>query len=446
MDRPEALYAWADDVALAYEILGEGPPDVLYLQGFISHVDLNWESPYLARFLRGLAAHGRVIVTDRRGWGCSDRFSPSDVPPLETLAGDLATVMDAAGSERAVLVASNECAMIASLFAASAPDRLLGLVLCDPFPTYAATDETPWMISAAGWREQALRTHADWGTPRWFATATGLKDERERDWLVRYQRAGSAPGAVVAEVERFLSTDPRGVYPSIHVPTLVLASKDGGWDSSPLTAEYLVDRIPRARMVLHDPGETYWLHWYDRGPAIVDEIGRFVAEVREEEAALDRVLATVLFTDIVDSTSRAAAMGDAAWRSLVERHHAAVRSLLARYRGVEVDTAGDGFFATFDGPARALTCARAIVAAVRPLGLEVRAGVHTGECELIAGKVGGLAVSIGARVGALAAPSEVLASQTVKDLVAGSGLRFEGRGSHALKGVPGEWRLYAVTG
>jgi class 3 adenylate cyclase len=335
--------------------------------------------------------------------------------------------------------------MIASFFAASAPERLLGLVLCDPFPTYAATDETPWMISATGWREQAARAHADWGTPRWFASATGLKDERERDWLARYQRSGSAPGAVVAEVDRFLATDPRGIYPSIHVPTLVLASRDGGWDSSPLTAEYLVERIPRARMALHDPGETYWLHWYDRGPAIVDEIGRFITEVREEEAALDRVLATVLFTDIVDSTSTAAALGDAAWRSLVERHHATVRSLLARYRGAEVDTAGDGFFATFDGPARALTCGRAIVAAVRPLGLEVRAGVHTGECELIAGKVGGLAVNIGARVGALAAPSEVLASQTVKDLVAGSGLRFEDRGSHTLKGVPGEWRLYAVT-
>jgi class 3 adenylate cyclase len=245
---------------------------------------------------------------------------------------------------------------------------------------------------------------------------------------------------------RFMRTDVRSILPSIRVPTLVLSSNSGEDFTSPENGRYLASRIPGARLVEIEapPDQFSWLHWYGRAEPILREVGRFLAELRDEEASLDRVLATVLFTDIVNSTSVAARLGDRGWRELVERHHATVRSLLARYRGVEVDTAGDGFFATFDGPARAAKCATAIVGAMKPLGIEVRAGLHTGEVETIAGKAGGMAVVIGARVGAQARPSEVLASRTVKDLTVGSGLVFEDAGERELKGVPDRWQLYRV--
>lgn len=431
-------------MALAHQVVGDGPVDLVYLQGYCSHVDLNWESPHLARFLRGLSSQARLIVTDRRGWGCSDRFSPSDVPPLETLTDDLLAVMDAVGSERAVVFATWECGLVASLFAATYPERAWGLILCDAFPTYAATEETPWLPTATDWEKACDEVRADWGSTRYQP----LPEQREEDWLARYARSSVAPGALIAETRRFLDTDVRGVFPSIQVPTLVLGLQSGevGWKLlSPENGRYLAGRIPRATLVeLTGADEPAWFHWYGRADAILDTVGRFLATIREEQAFFDRVLLTVLFTDIVGSTEKAAELGDRGWRNLVQHHHSTVRALLARYRGREIDTAGDGFFAGFDGPARAVRCAQAIVEAVRPLGLEVRAGLHTGEVETVDNKVGGIAVNIGARVGALAGASEVLVSQTVKDLVAGSGLAFEGRGEHELKGVPGEWRLYAV--
>ena len=446
MNLPETLYAWNGDVAIAYQIVGDGPTDLLYIEGYVSHVELNWESRYLARFLHGLASHSRLIVMDRRGYGCSDRFSPSDVPPLEAIVDDIGAVLDAAGSERAAIFGTTFAGFIAALFAASNPARTAALILGDAFATYSATDETPSMRTPEAWEESRDRIRRSWGTPSWIedqpdSPARSL-DEGERAWFLRWCRSSCGPGTLIAETLRHVHTDIRGILPSIYVPTLVIGDSTGTRFGGAAATRFLADRIRGATLALWPRNDAFL--WYAGSDAIVREIGRFLASVRDEEASLDRTLATVLFTDIVGSTELAARLGDRGWREVVQRHHAAVRGLLGRYRGVEVDTAGDGFFATFDGPARAVRCAEAIVEAVRPLGLELRAGVHTGEVETIAGKAGGLAVVIGARVGAKARPSEILVSQTVKDLTAGSGLTFEDAGEYELKGVPDRWRLYRV--
>jgi class 3 adenylate cyclase/pimeloyl-ACP methyl ester carboxylesterase len=442
VEIPRTRYAWNGDVALAYQVLGEGPTDLVYLQGWSTHLDLGWESPYLSAFLRELAAGRRLILTDRRGWGCSDRFSPTDVPPFEDMTDDLRTVLDATASDRPVIFATVDAAPLAVLFAATYPDRVGGLILCDPTVTFSATDETPWMWTRAGFERWASEVRAEYPLSSWWK---GPADHPERDWFERYVRASISPGALIAELDRFGGTDIRPVLPVVSAPTLVLVDPEG--DESTQSGRFEATRIAGARLE-EIPDETHlnWPHWYGRADGILRSVARFIAEIRDEEARFDRVLATVLFTDIVGSTQRAAALGDHAWRELLERHHAIVRAMLTRYRGVEVDTAGDGFFATFDGPARAVRCAEAILEAVRPLGIEVRAGVHTGEVETIDAKAGGIAVTIGARVGAMAGPSEVLVSQTVKDLVAGSGLTFDDAGEHELKGVPDRWRLYRVMG
>jgi class 3 adenylate cyclase/pimeloyl-ACP methyl ester carboxylesterase len=447
--RPETRYAWNGNVALAYQVFGAGPVDLVYVQGYTSHVDFNWDSPHLARFLRGLGERARVIHTDRRGWGCSDRFSPGDVAPLEVQVDDLVAVMDATGSERAVIFGSIDTCPAAILFAASYPERTAGLVLVDPVVAFYDSEE-----ARREWAEINDRVRREWGTPAYDREY--WTDERAfLDWFVPWTRASVAPGAIAAESDSFGPVDVRGVLSSIHVPTLVVGILEGG-DHVPTfgrleggqavgSGQLVGERINGARLI--EPageGGAGWFHWYQRAPAILEAIGELISGIREEQESFDRVLATVLFTDIVDSTAVAARLGDAGWRTLVERHHSTVRSLLTRYRGSEVDTAGDGFFVTFDGPARAVRCATAIVAAMRPLGVQIRAGVHTGEVEMIGGKTGGLAVVIGARIAAVAGPSEVLASQTVKDLTFGSGLRFDGVGEHTLKGVPDRWHLYRV--
>ena len=437
----ETRFAWNGDVSLAYQVCGQDSTDLLYLQGYCSNVDMNWESPYLSRFLRGLAGHARLIITDRRGWGCSERFTPGHVPDVEILSDDILAVMDAAGSERVSILATYESAVVASLFAATHPDRTRSLILIDPLVTYLPTQETPWMPSLARWQEQIRLVRETWGTLDWPDAPKGS----ERDWFARYARASVTPGGLAAELGSYLHTDIRAVLPSIQVPTLVLVDTDAFYEVPPETGHFAAAKIPDARVVEHSSQGGSHFHWYARGDAIVETVARFLDQVGEEEAEFSRILATVLFTDIVESTKRAAEMGDRRWRDVVERHHATVRALLARYRGTEVDTAGDGFFASFDGPARAVRCAIAIRDAMQPLGIEVRAGLHTGEVETIGDKIGGLAVSMGARVAALAAPSEVLVSQTVRDLMVGSDLMFHERGSHELKGVPGEWRVYAAA-
>ena len=373
------------------------PVDLVYLEGYASHVDMNWESPSFARFLRGLAGHARLIVTDCRGNGCSDRFSPSDIPPIETLVDDLFVVMDAVGSERAVVLATSWLGFVGAQAAAGHPERVAALVLESPLVTFVATEQTPWGVTDEWYDEILEAMRADWGSSRW--PGAEAVSQTEREWYQRWQRASHAPGALIALTRSWRHTDFHGVLPSIHVPTLVIADTDADGLWTPENARYVASKIPGARLVEFSRGFAM-LPWWGEADQIVSEIGRFVAEIGEEEASFDRVLATVLFTDIVGSTSRVAELGDRGWRALVEQHHATVRALLARYRGVEVDTAGDGFFATFDGPIRAIKCAQAIRDAMEPLGLEVRAGLHTGECEKINGKIGGLGVVIGARVGA----------------------------------------------
>jgi class 3 adenylate cyclase len=440
---PETRYAWNGDVALAYQVLGEGPVDLLYLQGWTSNIDLAWDSAFLAPFLRSLATGRRLITMDRRGWGLSDRFSPSEVPAFETLVDDVLVVLNAAGSERAVIFASIECAALASLVAAAHPDRVSALVLCDPLVSFTSTEDRPGANTAEEWETFFTGVRERFPHPGWWE---GPEDHPERAWFDRLLRASEAPGALIAEFRRFRETDIRPLLASVRVPTLVLIDPHGQSDTDPANGRDVSARIPGARLVeVEDAGGLNWLHWYGRADGILRAIDGFLRAIREEEAHLDRVLATVLFTDIVGSTEHAAALGDRGWRDLVERHHAVVRAMLARYGGVEVDTAGDGFFATFDGPARAIRCAQAIADGLRPLGIEIRAGVHTGEVETIDGKAGGIAVNIGARVGAEAGPSEIVASRTVRDLVAGSGLVFEDRGEHELQGVPEPWHLYRVA-
>ena len=443
-DRPETKYAWNGDVALAYQVFGDGPVDLVYCQGYASHIDLNWESPHLARFLRGLGKLARVIHTDRRGLGCSDRFSPGDVAPLEVQVDDLVAVMDEAGSERAVVFGSWETGLASMLLAATFPERVAGLVLCDSFVTFCASEETPWMYSTERWEEINAEVRVGWGTPAWDEGE--FPDEREfLDWFVPWTRASVAPGALVAEGRAFYRVDVRSALSSIHAPTLVIGMP--GSEIITENARFIDERITGSRLI--EPsmaGGEAWLHWYTRAPVILDAVGDLVASIREEQASFDRVLATVLFTDIVDSTATAATIGDAKWRALLEEHDKIAKGIIARFRGTYVRGTGDGLLATFDGPARGVRCAQALVEALTSLGIEIRAGLHTGEIEYGGHDLVGVGVNIGARVGAMAGTSEVWVSSTVKDLVVGSGLTFEDAGEHELKGVPDRWHLYRVVG
>ena len=451
MTAPETRYAkTADDVHIAYQVAGEGPVDIVFVMGWTSDIGLMWEEPSLARFLTRLASFSRLILFDKRGMGLSDRVPDDRLPSLEVRMDDARAVMDAAGSERAVVVGVSEGGPMATLFAATYPERSIALVLFGtgacwmPAPDYpypaSSDEEFERMIEQRerGWgtREFAAQEMKDWGAP------SLANDERSIAWLANYLRHAASPGAAIALSRMNRGIDVRAALPAIHVPTLVLA-RDGDLAFPVEETRWKAERIRGARFVSF-PGVDHFF-WVGEQDQLLDEIERFVVSVRDEEADLDRVLATVMFTDIVGSTAKAAELGDHGWGELVARHHGAVRALLGRFRGKEVDTAGDGFFATFDGPARAVRCAQAIGGAVQDLGLEVRAGVHTGEVETIAGKVGGIAVNVGARIASLAAPSEVLVSSTVRDLVSGSGLAFEDAGEHALKGVPDRWHLYRAV-
>jgi class 3 adenylate cyclase/pimeloyl-ACP methyl ester carboxylesterase len=442
MEHPQTRFAWNGDVSLAYQIVGDQPTDLIYLQGYCSNVDANWENAHLARFLRNLAGHVRLIITDRRGWGCSERFTPGYVPDVDVLTDDILAVMDATASARCSIMTTYESAIVGSLFAATYPDRVRSLILVDPQVTYLPTEDTPWMPTRDRWEEQIRLVRETWGTVDWWDAPAGP----EREWFARYARASVTPGSLAAELSHYLHTDIRAVLPTIQVPTLVLVDTERTYEVPPEAGHFVANKIPGARVVeLSSKGGPHTFHWYARSSAIVAEVARFLAEIGKEEASFERTLATLLFTDIVDSTRQSAALGDRRWREVIERHNGIVRTLLSRYRGTEVDTAGDGFFASFDGPARAVRCALGIAHAVRPLGIELRAGLHTGEVERMADKIGGLSINIAARVAALASPSEVLVSQTVKDLMMGSELLFHDRGVHELKGVPGDWRVYAAA-
>ena len=361
------------------------------------------------------------------------------MPPIDTTVDDLLAVLDAAGSERAVVMTTNFTGYIGAHFAASHPDRTLGLVLESPLVTSHSGEGSPLGLSEEWYEGLIDEIRADWGSPRWGGA--GGQGAVEEEWVARWQRASVAPGALIAECHRHF--DFSGVLSSIHVPTLVLSDTDGSALFDPVNARHVAANVAGAVLVELSRNDCQ-LVWYDGAERIVEEVGRFLSGLNDDRASFDRLLATVLFTDIVDSTAMATALGDREWRSIRERHDVLVRSQLARFRGREVKTMGDGFLATFDGPARAVRCAQAIVRGAEALGIEVRAGLHTGEVELEGDDVSGIAVAIGARVGALAQPSEVLVSQTIRDLTTGSGIVFADRGEHVLKGLPDRWRLYTA--
>jgi class 3 adenylate cyclase len=440
--QPEIRYARSGDVAIAYAVQGDGPSDLVFVHGFVGNLDFELENPYMRPFHDRLASFSRFVMFDRRGTGLSDRMR--EAPTLETRMDDLRAVLNAVGSESAVLFGTFEAASMCLLFAATYPERTRGLVLYNPVAKGSAAPDYPWAQPPEAWRRLSLDEFvATWGTVEAVSEqvrvmAPSFADDAEFiRTIMRNHRLGASPGAALTIRRMAADVDIRDILPVVRVPTLVL--------NMPATrgeAEYVSARIPGARRT-EVPGPDYmvWL----LGDRVYDDVEQFVHSLREEGEA-ETVLATVLFTDIVGSTAKAAALGDRAWADLVQRHHSLVRSHLDRFRGRELDTAGDGFFAAFDGPIRAIRCATTIGMSLRDLGLEVRAGLHTGECEIAGEKLSGLAVNIGARVAARAQPGEVLVTSTVKDLVAGSQLEFEDRGVAELKGVPGEWRLYAVHG
>lgn len=440
---PKTRYAKSGQIHIAYQVLGEGPLDLVLAQGWISHLELLWEQPALARFLRRLASFSRLIVFDKRGTGLSDPVPIEQLPTLEQRMDDVRAVLDATGSERAALMGISEGGPMNLLFAATHPARTAALILFGSFARLSRAPDYPWG-TPADVRDKLLdHIEAQWGTGVVLsALAPSHKDDPQmREWWARFQRQAASPGAAVALLRMAYDTDVRSALPAISAPTLIL-HRTGDRMIPAEHGRYLARHIQAAKY-LELPGQDHFPFLGD-ADALLDEIREFLTGTREGGEP-DRVLATVLFADIVGSTERAAQLGDHRWRELLEGYYELARRELARFRGREVDTAGDGFFAAFDGPARAIRCAGAISSAVRPLGIEVRAGLHTGECEVMGEKVGGIAVHIGARVASQAGPGEVLVSSTVKDLVAGSGLRFEDRGVHALKGVPGEWRLFAVA-
>jgi class 3 adenylate cyclase len=433
VEVPDVSYAQSGDISIAYQALGEGPPDLVFLP-FLANIYTLWQAPGFAEFGRRLATGRRLIVVNPRGVGLSDRPRGYTV---ESRMDDIRAVMDDVGSERATVVGMAEQGATCAFFAASYPDRVERLVLYNPWGRFVSDEEDRDRRLA-----EARRDREKWGrrdqledmartiNPQWGDDPEYLK------WFVWHHRLTASPAAWVEFRRMQIELDITDVLSAIRIPTLVISK-----EFIRREGEAVAKEIPNCEHVVV-PGRGGAMQENDH---TAEAIEAFLAGA-EQQRIPDTVLATVLFTDLVGSTERAVELGDRAWRELLEQHHSAVRRELERYRGVEVDTAGDGFFASFDGPARAIACAQTITARVSDLGLEVRAGIHTGECERVGEKIAGMAVNVGARVSGAAGPGEVLVSGTVKDLVAGSGIEFEDRGAHELKGVPGEWRLFAVRG
>lgn len=443
MEVPETRYARSGDVSIAYQVTGEGPVDLVRVPGFVSNVELEWQMPTVAAFNRRLAEFCRLIRFDKRGTGMSDRVG---IAPLETRMDDVRAVMDAVGSPRAALLGSSEGGPLSLLFAATYPERTTALILWSAFPRYTWAPDYPWGLTPREAQEEndaLLRSWSDREELEKAVDAFANTDPDTRRALAAIWRQSASPRDVEALSRMTYELDVRHVLSAITAPTLVM-NRTGDDRVNVEGSRYLAEHIPGARYV-EFLGADHVIASGETAPVLAEIEGILATASENSQAEPDRVLSTVLFTDIVGSTAKAAELGDRGWRELLERHHSLVRRELTRYRGRELDTAGDGFFASFDGPARAIQCARTIAEGVGELGLEIRAGLHTGECELLDNKVAGIAVSIGARVAAQASPGEVLVSQTVKDLVVGSGITFDDRGTQALKGVPGEWRLYAVA-
>jgi pimeloyl-ACP methyl ester carboxylesterase len=437
---PQVRYARSGDVDIAYTVLGAAPVDLVLVMGWLTNLEVYWEESFFRRFAQRLAGFTRLILFDKRGMGLSDRTT---VGTLEERMDDVRAVMDAVGSERAALMGISEGAPLSMLFAASHPERTEALVFAGGEVKEVIEDDWPWGQST---REEYDRYLEDfpasdsWGKPAPLFFAPSRRDDPAlMEWLGRMERSAASPAAAAAFMRLGSEIDVRSVAPSIHVPTLVMHSR-----RDPVVqfgqGRWLADTIPGARFV-ELTGQDH-VPWFDVADQVLDETREFLTGSREPPEP-EQILATVLFTDIVESTERARELGDRGWRELLEQHHSVVRAELSRYRGREIDTAGDGFFASFDGPARAIRCALGVLGALERIGVPVRSGLHTGECEVVGDKLAGIAVHTGARVAALAGAGEVLVSQTVHDLVAGSGIEFDDRGLHSLKGL-GERRLFAV--
>lgn len=438
---PETRYVTVGDVHIAYQVVGEGPLDLVYVPGIFTHLEHQWEEPSYARFLRGLASFSRLILLDPRGIGLSDRAP--ELPILEQQMDDLLAVLDAAGSERPAVFGVSQGGPMAILFAASHPSRASALVLYGAFATARASPDHPWGRSPEWLAEYVRQLDEAWGSGSFLPqlAPTRADDEGFRRWWRRLERLAAGPGNAMAYARMNMQTDVRPVLEAIGIPTLVIQRRADVY-RDPRNGGYLAERIPGARLV-ELPGVDH-LPYVGDGEAVVGEVRGFLTGAAEAPEP-ERELATVLFIDMVGSTERAVRLGDAEWSRLLEAYLASIRGELARFRGREVDTAGDGVLATFDGPARGIRCAAGIRDAVRSLGLEVRSGLHTGEIERSGAGVRGIAVHIGARVSALAGAGEILVSGTVRDLVAGAAIGFEDRGIHSLKGVPGGRRLFAAT-
>ena len=447
LSEAETRYALSGDVHIAYQVTGDGPVDLVFVPGFVTHMELQWKMPGFPDFLRDLGSFARLIRFDKRGTGMSDPVSGA--PSLETRMDDVRAVMDAVGSRRAAFYGLSKGAAMSVLFAATYPERVAALIIRSCTPRTLWAPDFPWGRSAEAYQremEDALRVYGEREQARSVVRGLGMRTDEEVEAYIDLLRYGASPGMLGALYRMNRDIDIRDVLPTVRVPTLVLHGADD--QVVPVdVGRYTAERLRAARFV-ELPGVGHLALGGSEADRIQIELQRFVDEVWEtggwDEAEPDRMLSTVLFTDIVDSTTTAIELGDRQWRDVLERHNALVRRELMRHRGREVDSAGDGFFATFDGPARAIRCAAAIVDGVRELGLSVRAGLHTGECELADGKVAGIAVHTGARVAAHANADEILVSSTVKDLVAGSGIAFVERGVQELKGIPGEWRLFAL--
>lgn len=437
-------YARSGDVDIAYQVVGDGPQDLVYVPGWISNIEVMWEEPSMAGFLRRLSSFSRLILFDKRGTGMSDRVPLNQMPALEARMDDVRAVMDAVGSEKATLLGHSEGGNMCILFAATYPERTEGLILTGCYAKRIPSEDYPWAPSVEDRVAEIEETERTFGDPdalpSWIAPSR-MDDEAFRNWLARYFRLGSSPKAAAHLLEMNTQIDTTHILPNIQMATLCLYRTDDA-DVNVEEGRWIASQIPNSRFV-EIPGADHLLN-ASGADLILDEIEEFVTGYRTSERS-ERALATVLFIDIVGSTELASRLGDQAWRELLERHRSHVRSEIEKFRGRVISWEGDGVLATFDGPARAINAARAVMAAVGPLGITVRSGLHTGEIEMVGDDIAGLAVHIGARVAALAHPDEVLVSRTVKDLVAGSGLEFEDRGIHSLKGVPDTWQVYATV-
>ncbi|TFH19489.1 MAG: adenylate/guanylate cyclase domain-containing protein [Myxococcales bacterium] len=440
--EPETRYAKSSGLHIAYMTVGDGPIDLVMVPGFTSHLECLWEQPRAAALWHRLAAFARLIIIDKRGTGLSDRVPEDQLPTLEQRMDDLRAVMDAAGSERAALLGFWEGGPMCTLFAATYPERTRALILFAAPAAFRQSEDYPWALTDEEHEDVVRSMSENWGQGLVYAglAPSVAGDEAMMRWFGRIERMGASPGAVIALWRMNKEIDIRHVLPSVHVPTLLLHRRED--PAVPLdVSRYIARRIEGARLVELD-GKDH-LPWVGDTESLAAEIRSFLTGTREE-VYIDRILATILFVDIVGSTEQAVELGDSRWRRLLDEFYTMSAGVLEQHRGRRVNTTGDGFLASFDGPARAIRCAQALVEQCRPLGLHVRAGLHTGECELRGEDLGGIAVHIGSRVADLAPSDGVLVSGTVKDLVAGSGIAFDARGQAELKGLDGTWKIYQV--